>query len=110
MVKRRVLPGEVEAALRRYDVFVQQSLLARLEQREGAPGELIVVPHHGRAAFVLIRDLRVDAGHVLYRLRQSLRGWQLAPALGVLRPGVRGQKDAATCLAPVFRVVDVAHG
>jgi hypothetical protein len=45
-----MLAGEMDPAFWRNDVLVQQRLLAKLEKRERAPGELIVVPHLGRAA------------------------------------------------------------
>ena len=60
-----VLAGKVDAALGRDDVAVQLRLLAGVEEREGAPGELVVVPHLRRPHFELL--LRSVFG-MLYKL------------------------------------------
>ena len=70
MRERRVLAGEVDAALGRDDVLVQQRLLAGVEQRERAAGVSIVVPHLRRADLELVERLRMDARDVLERLRE----------------------------------------
>ena len=107
--ERRVLAGEVDPALGRADRVVQQRLLAGIEERERAAGELVVVPHLRCPDLVVLERLRVDPSDVLERLHEPVVGREGAPALRVLTPRVAGEHDAATGVAAVIGVVDVAH-
>jgi hypothetical protein len=49
-----MLAGEMDAALRGDNGFVQEGILARVEQGECPAGEFVIVPHLGSAGFELL--------------------------------------------------------
>lgn len=54
MSQRGMLAGEMDAALRGDNGFVQEGILTRAEQGECPAGEFVIVPHLGSAGFELL--------------------------------------------------------
>src|SRR5689334_21570265 len=96
---RRVLASKMYAALRCDNLFVEQSLLPRIEQRKRTASVFILVPNLRSPGFKLDFDLRMNLGNVFQGLRYTLIRCQRSPAVSVICPRIASNDNAASSFA-----------
>jgi len=100
-----MLARKVDPSFRLDDLFVQQSLLARIEEREGAASEFIVVPHPGGSHLEFLDHPGVYLRHIAQRLDNAIIWLERAPALRILGPSVAGKDNSAAGFSSVIRAI-----